>query len=62
MRTKKRAVRRNRSYKKSKKSYKKSKRGGATAPITFNIVKGNGLNPLFEVELSPSQTGNDLYD
>ena len=62
MRTKKRAVRRNRSYKKSKKSYKKSKRGGATAPITFNIVKGNGLNPLFEVELSPYQTGNDLYD
>jgi hypothetical protein len=61
MRTKKRTVRRKRSYKKSNRSYK-SKRGGATAPITFNIVKGNGLYPLFEVELSPSQTGNDLYN
>lgn len=72
-RTKKRTVRRKRTYKKSKRSsYKKSKRsykskrsvkrGGATAPITFNIVKGNGLNPLFEVELNPNETGKDLYD
>ena len=70
--TKKRTVRRKRTYKKSKKSYKKSKksykgkwsvkRGGATALITFNIVKGNGLNQLFEVELNPNETGKDLYD
>ena len=68
-RTKKRAVRRKRSYKKSKRSYKKSKRsykkskrGGATAPITFTIVKGNSDVPLLKVELQSNQTGKDLYE
>ena len=55
-----------RSSHKSKRSSHKSKRsvkrGGASDPITFNIVKGNGLNPLFEVELNPNETGKDLYD
>ena len=70
--TKKRAFRRKRtrrarnrtskkSYKKSKKLYK-GKRGGATDPITFNIVKCNSDDTLFEVELNPDQTGKDLYD
>ena len=69
--TKKRAVRRKRTYKKSKKSYKNKrsyksqrsvKRGGASVPIIFKIIKGNVENPLFEVELNPDQTGKDLYD
>lgn len=70
--TKKRAVRRKQTYKKSKKSYKKSKksyknkrsvkRGGASVPIIFKIIKGNVENPLFEVKLNPDQTGKDLYD
>ena len=51
-----------RSYKKSKRSYKKSKRGGATAPITFTIVKGNSDELLLEVQLQSNQTGKDLYE
>jgi hypothetical protein len=50
------------SYKKSKRSYKKSKRGGATAPITFTIVKLNSDDPLLVVQLQPNQTGKDLYE
>jgi hypothetical protein len=61
--TKKRSYKKsNKSYKKSKRSYKKSKRGGATAQITFTIVKGNSNDPLLEVQLEPNQTGKDLYE
>ena len=70
-RTKKRTVRRKRTYKKSKRSsykkskrtsYKKSKRGGATAPITFVISKQIPNRPLFQFNLLPDLTGKDLYD
>ena len=68
-RTKKRTVRRKRTYKKSKRTYKKSKRtykkskrGGATAPITFVISKQIPNRPLFQFNLLPDLTGKDLYD
>ena len=40
----------------------KGKRGGATDPITFNIVKCNSDATLFEVKLNPDQIGKDLYE
>ena len=62
MRTKKRALRRKRSYK-SKRSVK---RGGVISHSphsrTFTIVKGNSDDPVFEVKLRPNQSGKDLYD